>query len=89
MSMPSEINQRDLRMRSREIMDAVEHGERFTVTRDGREIAELIPLAGRRTFVPSREFVELGRGLTTSDPDKLRADIDSMADQFADDPYAR
>jgi prevent-host-death family protein len=87
--MPSEINQRDLRMRSREIMDAVEHGERFTVTRDGREIAQLVPITGRRTFVPSREFVELGRGLTTSDPDKLRADIDAMADQTADDPYAR
>lgn len=89
MSMPSEINQRDLRMRSREIMDAVERGARFTVTRDGREIAQLVPLAGRRTFVPSREFVELGRGLTTTDPDRLRADIDSMADQFPDDPYAR
>ncbi|MCB1294737.1 MAG: type II toxin-antitoxin system prevent-host-death family antitoxin [Gordonia sp.] len=35
-------------MRSREIMDAVERGESFTVTRYGREIAELVPIRGRR-----------------------------------------
>jgi hypothetical protein len=28
----AEISQRDLRTRSREIMDAVEHGQSFTVT---------------------------------------------------------
>jgi len=40
MSTP-EITQRDLRSRSREIMDAVEHGQAFTVTRDGHQIGEL------------------------------------------------
>jgi prevent-host-death family protein len=84
-----EISQRDLRTRSKEIMDAVEHGERFTVTRDGRGIAQLIPLASRRTFVPYREFMELGRSLTTSDPDQLRAAIDAIANQTLDDPYER
>lgn len=43
MSGSEAISQRDLRFRSREIMDAVERGESFTVTRDGRGIAELIP----------------------------------------------
>ena len=33
-----EITQRDLRSRSREIMDAVEHGHSFTVTRAGHRI---------------------------------------------------
>lgn len=89
MSEVNEISQRDLRTRSKEIMDAVESGHRFTVTRDGRGIAELVPLRGRRTFVPVAEFVALGRGLTSADPDRLRADIDSMGDQLADDPYAR
>ena len=44
MSAQPEITQRDLRNRSKEIMDAVEDGLAFTVTRDGREIGELIPI---------------------------------------------
>jgi prevent-host-death family protein len=51
-----EITQRDLRSRSREIMDAVEHGQSFTVTRDGHRIGELVPLRGRRRFVSRDEF---------------------------------
>jgi prevent-host-death family protein len=89
MTEATEISQRDLRTHSKEIMDAVEHGQSFTVTRDGRGIAELVPLRGRRTFVPAAEFIALGRGLTTADADQLRADIDSMGIQFADDPYTR
>ena len=49
MSSQPEITQRDLRMRSKEIMDAVEHGQAFTVTRDGRSIGELVPLRQRST----------------------------------------
>jgi prevent-host-death family protein len=45
-----EITQRDLRNRSKEIMDAVERGQAFTVTRDGHRIGELIPLRRRRRF---------------------------------------
>ena len=44
MSSQPEITQRDLRMRSKEIMDAVERGQAFTVTRDGHRIGELVPL---------------------------------------------
>ena len=51
MSSQPEITQRDLRMRSKEIMDAVERGQAFTVTRDGHSIAELVPLRQRRRFV--------------------------------------
>ena len=54
MSAQQEITQRDLRNKSREIMDAVEGGQAFTVTRDGREIGELIPIRRRRRFVPGR-----------------------------------
>lgn len=46
-----------------------------------RELSQPGKPAGRRTFVPSEEFVQLGRGLTTGDSDKLRIDIDSMAAQ--------
>ena len=50
MSAQPEITQRDLRIRSKEIMDAVENGQAFTVTRDGHRIGELIPLRQRRPF---------------------------------------
>jgi prevent-host-death family protein len=84
-----EITQRDLRTRSREIMDAVEHGQSFTVTRDGHRIGELIPLRRRRRFVPRQEFVAMSRNAPTVDLDAFRADQDAALDQEADSPYER
>jgi len=89
MTIEQHISQRDLRLRSREIMDAVEHGESFTVTRDGREIGELVPRRVTRTFVSREEMAVLGRGLPHIDADRFRADLDSLAEQIADDPFAR
>lgn len=89
MGRPSEISQRDLRMRSREIMDAVERGVTFIVTRDGRGIGQLVPLRPRRTFVPREEVLALGRTLPTIDADRFRADLDEMADPYSGDPYER
>lgn len=76
-------------MRSKEIMDAVEQGRSFTVTRDGREIGELVPVRRRRTFVPAEEFVVLGRGLGALDAERFRDDIDTLFDTSFSDPYAR
>lgn len=45
MSAQPEITQRDLQNRSKEIMDAVQGGQSFAVTRDGHQIGELIPPA--------------------------------------------
>jgi prevent-host-death family protein len=87
MALPHDISQRDLRTRSKEIMDAVEHGQAFTVTRDGRQIAELIPLRRRRTFVPADELVTLGRGLPAIDPRTFRADLDEVADPYDRDVF--
>lgn len=85
-----EISQRDLRLRSKEIMDSVEAGQSFTVTRDGREIGELIPLRRkRRTFVPRDEFIAASRNAPSIDPDRFRADIDRDIDPYPDDPYDR
>ena len=88
MSMP-EITQRDLRARSREIMDAVEHGQAFTVTRDGRQIGELIPIRHRRKFVSRQEFAAMSRNAPVSDLDAFRADQDALADHEEGDPYER
>jgi len=74
MTAQPEITQRDLRNRSREIMDAVENGQALTVTRDGRSIGELIPLRRRRRFVPQREFAAMSRTAPSMDIETFRAD---------------
>jgi antitoxin (DNA-binding transcriptional repressor) of toxin-antitoxin stability system len=68
-------------MRSREIMDAVERGQAFTVTRDGHRIGELVPLRQRRRFVSRAEFIAMSRGASAVDPDAFRADQDAAAEQ--------
>ncbi|GAA1769668.1 hypothetical protein GCM10009810_30280 [Nostocoides vanveenii] len=64
---PVAINQRDLRLRSREIMDAVEPGESFTVTREGRDIRQLVPLPRRRRFVSRADFAASSAEAATPD----------------------
>jgi prevent-host-death family protein len=83
MSAQPEITQRDLRNRSREIMDAVEGGQAFTVTRDGREIGELIPIHRRRRFVPRADFAAASRHAPVIDLAAFRADQDAAADHDA------
>lgn len=89
MAASHEINQRDLRMRSREIMDAVERGASFTVTRDGREIGELIPLRRPQRFVSREDFARASRAMPVIDPDRFRAEIDAGIDPYPADPFER
>jgi prevent-host-death family protein len=88
MSTP-EITQRDLRSKSREIMDAVEHGQSFTVTRDGHRIGELIPIRQRRRFVSRQEFAAMSRNAPETDLEGFRADQDAAADHEAGSAYER
>ena len=81
MSGQPEITQRDLRMRSKEIMDAVERGQAFTVTRDGHRIGELVPLRQRRRFVSRAEFAAMSRSAPVIDADAFRADQAAAVDQ--------
>jgi prevent-host-death family protein len=74
MTTQPEITERDLRNRSKEIMDAVEAGQSFTVTRDGHRIGELIPLRGPRRFVSRLEFEAMSRRAPSIDVDAFRAD---------------
>jgi prevent-host-death family protein len=89
MTAQPEITQRDLRNRSREIMDAVEDGQSFTVTRDGHQIAELIPLRRRRRFVSRQEFAAMSRTAPRMDIEAFRADQDTAIDHGLDSPYDR
>ena len=84
-----EITQRDLRSRSKEIMDAVEGGQSFTVTRDGHEVGELIPLRRRRRFVARDEFVTMSRNAASLDINAFREDQTAAAEQEVLDPYER
>ena len=68
-------------------MDAVEGGEAFTVTRDGREIAQLVPLRRRRRFIPAAEFLAASEVLPVVDPDRLRTDTDAVLDPDLRDPF--
>ncbi|TDC18273.1 type II toxin-antitoxin system prevent-host-death family antitoxin [Streptomyces sp. 8K308] len=89
MAAQPEITQRDLRTKSKEIMDAVQGGQSFTVTRDGHRIGELIPLRRRRRFVPRGEFAAMSRTAPDVSLDAFRTDQGTTADQDLDDPYAR
>jgi prevent-host-death family protein len=86
---PPEISQRDLRTRSKEIMDAVEGGQSFTVTRDGHRIGELVPLRRRRRFVSRVDFAATSRSAPEIDLASFRADHDAALEDRVDDPYAR
>ena len=56
------IPQRELRNRISQVLRSVESGERMQITVDGRPVAELAPLGGRRrTFVPRDEVLALLR----------------------------
>jgi prevent-host-death family protein len=75
-----EITQRDLRNRSQEILDAVERGASFTVTREGHRIGALIPLRHQRRFVTRQQFAAMSRNNPAVDLEAFRADQDATAD---------
>jgi len=81
MTAQPEITQRDLRTNLKEIMDAVESGQAFTVTRDGHRIGELIPLRCRRRFVPRQEFAAMSRSAPLIDIETFSADQEAVFDQ--------
>ena len=89
MRLSDDITQRDLRSHSKEIMDAVQAGKSFLVTRAGERIGELIPLRRRRRFVPRSEFEAMSRAQTGISLKAFRADQDAATDDELTDPYER
>ncbi|MGD6744003.1 type II toxin-antitoxin system Phd/YefM family antitoxin [Streptomyces sp. BH106] len=83
------ITQRELRNNSAAVMDAVENGETYRITRNGVEVAELRPIRRRRE--PSAgELVARHRLLARVDATEMRRE----AEQFfgpdeLDDPWER
>jgi antitoxin (DNA-binding transcriptional repressor) of toxin-antitoxin stability system len=70
-------------------MDGVEAGESFVVTRDGREIGELVPIRRQRRFVARDDFMSISRGAPEVDVDAFMADVRGTLDDEVIDPYAR
>jgi prevent-host-death family protein len=86
------ITQREFRNNSAAVMDAVEAGETYHITRNGMEVAELRPLARRRRL-SAEELVARHRRLPRVDHGRMRADADEFfgtQDRAGDhDPWQR
>ncbi len=74
----SEVPIRELRNHGGEVIDRVERGERVTITRDGRRVAELRPL--RRPGAKASVLVQRWSGLPLVDPERFRSDVDQAVD---------
>jgi len=73
-----EVTIRDLRNHGGEVVDRVAGGERLTVTRAGRPVAELRPLPPRP--LGAEALLRRWRRLRPLDRATLRADLDAVID---------
>jgi prevent-host-death family protein len=46
------------------LIDRVQRGERFTITRRGKPVADVVPIATRRSPLPTTFFDEIDRSAT-------------------------
>ncbi|WP_327296245.1 MULTISPECIES: PhdYeFM domain-containing protein [unclassified Streptomyces] len=72
------ITQRELAAHSKAVLDDVEAGETYHITRNGNEIAEVRPLAARRRFVPVEELQRKWRRAPQVDAARMRAEADEF-----------
>lgn len=72
----SEVSIRDLRNHGGEVIDRVAAGDTVTITRAGKPVAELRPLA--RPPLSAEALLERWSRLPHVDPTRLRNDIDSL-----------
>lgn len=78
-----EINQRQLRNDSGEIMRGLDEGETYVVMRNGTPVGELTPLR-RHRFVSTESAMAMFRGAPSVDFPRLRTDLDAVASQEPD-----
>lgn len=74
----SNVSIRDLRNHGGDVVDRVAGGEHFTVTRNGKPVAEIRPISNVPVAVA--ELVRRRAHLPLVDPAALRADIDEAID---------
>lgn len=71
----SNVSIRELRNNGGEIVDRAAHGERITITRDGKPVARLSPLYPEPT---ADVILERFRGQAPIDYEAFRADVDEV-----------
>lgn len=74
----SEVSIRELRNHGGDVVDRAAKGERLTITRSGKLVAELRPLS--REPLPLDVVISHRRRLPPVDPDHLRKDLDGILD---------
>ncbi|MGH9156738.1 MAG: type II toxin-antitoxin system Phd/YefM family antitoxin [Acidimicrobiales bacterium] len=77
------VASRELRNRTRALLDRVEAGERVTITMDGRPVAVLEPVGRRPRWMARDEFVD--RVLAHQADARLSLDLAALADETTDD----
>lgn len=78
----ADVSIRDLRNHGGEVVDRVQRGERLTITRDGKPVAQLVPLP--RPTAPLAELRRRWARLPAVDPGALRDDLDAVVDAAFD-----
>lgn len=73
------VSIRDLRNHGGEVVERAQRGERLTITRGGKPVAQLVAL--RPAPVPLDELVRRRARLPHVDPSELRRDIDAVIDE--------
>lgn len=73
-----DVSIRDLRNHGGDVVDRVERGECFVVTRGGKPVAELRPLGS--PGLPVAELIRRRVPLPLVDPESLRRDVDVAID---------
>jgi prevent-host-death family protein len=74
----TEVSVRDLRNHGGDVLDSVMRGESVTVTRHGKPVAELRPIAEEGTA--STLLAQRWHTIPVVDLDALRADLDGVLD---------
>lgn len=80
------IPQRELRNDVSSVLRRAEAGEEFEITVDGRPVARLTGIAGRRRFIPADEFVRLF-DLSGMPDEAFLADVGEGIDHEVRDPF--
>ncbi len=79
----AQVASRELRNQTRSLLDRVEAGERITITVEGRPVAELVPTAVRRRWMPRGQFA---RDILRHQADiALTADLATLGNESTDD----
>lgn len=80
--MTKTIAQRELRNDNARVIDEVESGETFVVTRNGVPVAELRPIQRpRRSLVRKSDVLTLGAAGSKIDRAQFMADLDHVVEQ--------